>query len=167
MPEDNLSFDKTSHANQTNNIETLKDLIEKTSPVYNPKKQCSIWKILKNFLYEKIAAPRFKNQSERLLEEKIKEQQQRRRFRQVMFFCFFALLIVQYILLYHFVKYILVNNMLAQSQLVLNIIIPATLGETYIIMREMVKFVFTPGDFSTKEQEKPDTNQAKSVIQEV
>lgn len=170
MPEESSITDKTTNGTK------LKDIIGSSSPIninrHRKKHEESFFHLLRdsvyNFFYNKLKSPSFRNQSERLLEEKIKEQKQRRHFRWFMFICFFILLVVQYYLLYLFVKYILENNMLANAQLVLNIIIPSTLGETYIIMREMVNFVFTSGDFKSKEDDskKPDIGKAQSIAED-
>lgn len=89
-------------------------------------------------------------QQAKLNEEKIKEQKQRRTFRWVMFVCFFLLLLGQHGLLCWFIGVAIANGFIGNIQPLLTIIMPATLGETYFIMREMVHFVFTPGDFSLR-----------------
>lgn len=92
-------------------------------------------------------------QQAQLNNEKIEEQKQRRKFRLVMFWCFFSLLLIQHILLACFIICSIANNFINNIQPLLAIIIPATLGETYFIMRQMVQFVFTSGDFTIKKIE--------------
>lgn len=154
MQPDNHSQDKS-----------VDDLIEESSFIETiyPKGKVKLRDRIGSALFNKFKEPNFTNQSERLFEEKIKEQKQRRNFRRIMFMCFFVLLVIQYIMLYQFVEYVLTNDLLADAQLILNIIIPSTLGETYIIMREMVKFVFTPGDFNTEEKTKVDLKKAQAI----
>ncbi len=96
------------------------------------------------------------NQQYELNDEKIKEQRQRRKYREVMFKRFFALLVFQHILLAIFIGCIICIGSLPALQPLLVVIIPATLGETYIIMRQMVQFIFQPGDY-----ELPDKNKSK------
>ena len=86
-----------------------------------------------------------------LFRERVAEQKQRRYFRNVMFLCFFLLLLLQYVGLAVLVAFAVKDGFVSDIQLLLGIIVPATLGETYAIIRVMVNFVFSPGDFSNKE----------------
>ena len=82
-----------------------------------------------------------------LFKERVAEQRQRRRFRIIMFWCFFILLLVQYAGLAALIWFAVRDSFIDKVQPLLSIIIPATLGETYAIIRVMVNFVFSPGDF--------------------
>lgn len=85
-----------------------------------------------------------------LFDEQVAEQKQRRRFRCLMFWLFFGLLLIQHYLLFKFVQYAIISEKIVDIQPLLSIIIPATLGETYAIIKIMVTFIFSPGNFENK-----------------
>ncbi len=89
----------------------------------------------------------FTEQQQKFNAEKLNEQKQRRKYRGIMFWCFFGLLVGQHALLVAFVTAIIINGAVLSLQPLLTVIIPATLGETYIVMRQMVEFIFQPGDY--------------------
>ena len=89
-----------------------------------------------------------------LNKERVAEQKQRRRFRISMFICFFILLLLQHIGLAVLIYFSIKKSLIAEIQPLLEIIISATLAETYAIIRIMVKFVFSPGDFDDKKQKR-------------
>lgn len=92
------------------------------------------------------------SQQQKLFNEKIKEQQQRYWFRWIISGFFMILLIAQHFLLFIFVKAMIKHDQIQNIQPLLGIIIPATLGETYAIMKIIVKYVFAPGDFNSIEK---------------
>ena len=90
----------------------------------------------------------------RLGNEHVAEQKQRRLFRTRMFRCFFSLLVAQHFGLAAFIYLAINREIITEIQPLLEIIVSATLAETYAIIRIMVKFVFSPGDFVDKRQKK-------------
>lgn len=91
---------------------------------------------------------KYENQPERLFEEKIKEQQQRSAFRNKMYSNFFGLLIAQHIGM----AALSVIFVISGNAAILTVIVPATLLETYGVLKVMVQYVFSPGDFEIKKQ---------------
>lgn len=85
-----------------------------------------------------------------LLSEQVAEQRQRRNFRRIMFWLFFLLLIGQHILLSWFTIHMILHGMFNDAAPLLKIVIPATLGETFFVIKVMVKFIFSPGNFENK-----------------
>lgn len=85
-----------------------------------------------------------------LQSEKVEEQKQRRDMRWIMFFAFTSILVWQYLFLVVFVLYMSLMGHIEKIQPLLIIIIPATLGETYAVIRVMVKYVFSPGDYGDR-----------------
>lgn len=92
------------------------------------------------------------SQQQKLFEEKLREQKQRYRFRWIISIFFALLLLGQHILLACFITSMISADKIQTIQPLLSIIIPATLGETYAIIKIIVKYVFAPGDFKTIEK---------------
>ncbi len=86
--------------------------------------------------------------TDELFNERLKELKQRRRFRNLMFWAFFLLLLMQYIALGLFMLDATNKGYIVQIQVLLSIIIPSTLGETWAIHKTMVNYVFSPGDYT-------------------
>ena len=85
-----------------------------------------------------------------LIKEQVAEQKQRRGFRDKMYRSFLLLLSVQHVFLISLIIAAVVFNFVVELQPLLAVIVPATLGETYAIIKVMVTFVFSPGDFKAK-----------------
>lgn len=58
-----------------------------------------------------------------------------------------ALLFIQNIAVYGLVAWALLNNRLADLQIVLGVVISATLGETYLMVKIMIEWLFKDIDY--------------------
>lgn len=112
--------------------------------------------IIKPTMEDEFNSSMYAKQQQTLNNVKIDEQKQRLAYRKIMYWCFFFLLVGQHALLVVFIVCVICIGALSSLQPLLGVIIPATLGETYIVMRQMVEFIFQPGDYrlSEKTQEK-------------
>ena len=99
--------------------------------------------LLKNMSQDKLATE--------LLREQVSEQRQRRRFRVLMFWSFLILLLAQHVGLAVLIGFAIAGGFIEEVQPLLSVITSATLVETFAIIRIMVKFIFSPGDFRGSE----------------